>query len=331
MDHEETGYSNDDNGRREPSAIEIDPTQDKRWDELEAVGKAVVYENRNWKNRTYVLLCNEQEARPFFPDAKEGTRFELKRCGGLVSGANVHVQGWTTQRLWVKTDANASVAFPVLAHEAFHAASFALRERQIPLDMRGIGASQCLSYYVDDFLQETLPPLEKLLGVSGADLPRKGTRRDRLVRRAAKDRVLAKMSELGISFLHEDKTWKACITTVMGNVEDIKDSLSLALRANLDEMSETSGFAMVSTVSSQALVWADPSQGARKAFASLAQGAVSAAGCILANCGVDVDVSRTGASECVAYFIEHFLENIQPWFLARFAGTLKVPGPGAAE
>lgn len=330
MEYEEPEFLCDDTEFRKPSEVEIDPTKDKRWDELAAVGKALVYENRNWKNRTYVLFCNEQEARPFFPEAIEGTRFELKRCGGLVSGAGVRVRGWTTQRLWVKTDANAGVAFPVLAHEAFHAASFALRERQVPLDMRGIGASQCLSFYVDDFLQETLPHLEKLLGVSGADLPRKGTRRDRLVRRAAKDRVFDKMSELGLSFLHEDKTWKARITTVLGNAEDIKDSLGLALRDNLDEMSETSGFAMVSMVSSQALVWADPSQGARKAFASLAQGAVNAAGCILANCGVDVDVSRIGASECVAYFIEHFLENIRPWFLSRFAGTLKIPGPAAA-
>ena len=326
MDHEETGYSNDDNGRHKPSAVEIDPTQDKHWNELAAVGKALVYENRNWKNRTYVLLCNEQEARPFFPDSKEGSRFELKRCGGLVASVDVRVQGWTTQRMWIKTDAGRGLPFPVLAHEAFHAASFALRNQQIPLDMRGIGASQCLGFFVDDILSQTLPHLEKLLGVSGADLPRKGTRRDRLVRRAAKDRVLDKMSELGISFLHEDKTWKACITTVLGNAEDIKDSLGLALRANLDEMGETSGFAMVSTVSSQALVWADPSQGARRAFTSLAQGAISAAGTILANCGVDVDVSRTGASECVAYFIEHFLENIKPWFLSRFAETLKLPG-----
>ena len=302
----------------------------ERWDELVKADRALDYTNRNWRNRIRILYCSKEEAKPFFPDAKEGSRFDLRRCGGLTSARPTARLGRAEQTFWVDDSASAGHAFAACVHEAFHAAAFALTTRSVPLDLREPGACECLGFFVEDILREALPILERRLGVQGAESPRKSTRRDGLALRARKDSVLAKLKKLGIAFTHHDTTWRALVPTVLCNAEDAKPVFERMMDDEVNTMDEDTGGVWFCSNESTALVWADTSSGAREAFVSLAHGAIHAAGGILANCGVDVNVAKVGSSECVAYFIQNYLDGIRPWFLKRFAATLKFPGPAAA-
>ena len=221
-------------------------------------------------------------------------------------------------------------SFEVLVHEAIHAASFALAARGVPLDLQRDGACECLGFFVEDLLAETLPFFEKKLGVLGADLPRKGTRKDRLAIRGGKGSTLRAMKKLGVAYEHADRTWRAWVTAVVCNADDADPMFNYVAEPGFARMDEDTGRVWFAWTSSHVLVWADGSRGARAAYASLAHGAVIAAGRVLAGCGVDVDLAKTGSSECVAYFVQNFFESIRPWFLSRFAGTLELSAPEPA-
>ena len=148
------------------------PFRPDAWNELEKAGKAFVYENRNWKNRIRVLFCTEAEAAPFFRCPADEPRFELSRLGGLVEASRRRRHGRNTQHLWVRETDNAGKALKVLVHEAIHAAAFALAARSIPLDLRDPASGDCLGFFVDDILTQSLPFFERKLGIQGADLPR---------------------------------------------------------------------------------------------------------------------------------------------------------------
>ena len=308
---------------------EVLPFRADAWNELEKAGKAFDYENRNWKNRTRILFCTESEAAPFFRTPADESRFELARLGGLVSALPTQRRGKTLQHLWVRETNEAGTALKVLVHEAIHAASFALAARRIPLDLRNGAAGDCVGFFVEDILTQALPFFEMKLGIEGADLPRRGTRKDRLAVRGGKGATLKTMKKLGVAFEHEDTTWRAWVMAAVCNADDAPPLFANIVESDARHMDEDTGRVWFAETSSQTLVWADGSRGARAAYASLVHGAIHAAGRILANCGVDVDLAKTGSSECVAYFVERFFENIWPWFLSRFAATLRMPGPAA--
>ena len=298
---------------------------DALWTGLVQSGKALDYTNRNWKNRIRILYCSREEAKPFFPDAKEGSRFDLRRCAGLTSARTTAKLGRAEQTFWVDDSASAGNAFAACAHEAFHAAAFALATRSIPLDLREPGARECLGFFVEDILREALPVLERRIGVQGSEVPRKTTRRDGLALRAKKGAVLAKLEELGLAFTHHDTTWRAFVPTVLCNAKDSASVFERMLDEEIGTMEEDDGGVWLCSNESSALVWADTSTGARNAFIALSHGAIHAAATVLANCGVDVNVAKVGASECVAYFIQNYLDGIRPWFLKRFAAELVFP------
>ena len=304
---------------------------DDNWNALVAAGKAMLYRNGNWKDDIYVVLCDPDEFRPLLPEHLEGTRFDPNRAGGLTFGLPGRKHGRTRQLLWVCKAKDAMCALEVLVHEAIHAASFALAARGIPLDLRDDAAGDCLAFFVEDLLVETLPFFERKLGIQGADLPRRGTRKDRLAIRGGKGSTLKAMKKLGVAFEHEDRTWRSWVTAVVCNADDADPMFNFIVEPAAAGLGGDTGRVWYATTFSEALVWADGSQGARAAYASLAHGAIHAAGSILANCGADVDVAKPGSSESVAYFVQNFFESIRPWFLSRFAATLRVPGPAAAE
>lgn len=301
-----------------------------RWLALEKAGKATLYRNGNWKDDVLVMLCKPDEVRPFLPADTAGTRFDPDRAAGLAHGFPGRIHGRTWQLLWIRETRDAWRALAALVHEAIHVAGFALAAREVPLDLRFDGANECLGFFVEDLLAETLPFFERRLGIRGADLPRRGTRRDRRARCGGKRMLLEAMKKFGVSFEHEDTTWRATVTAAVCNADDAGDLFDGVLETESGPLSESSDCVWFATNASHALVWADGSQGARTAFASLANGAVRAAGIILAGCGVDVNVAKTGSSECIAYFVEHFFNNIRPWFLSRFAGTLELSAPEPA-
>lgn len=296
-----------------------------RWNELLKTDRAFLYRNGNWRDNVYVILCNPDDFRPFLPKHLEGTRFDPDRASGLTCSLPGLKHGRTRQLLWVCETPNAMRAFEVLVHEAIHVASFALAARGIPLDLRCDGACECLGFFVEDLLAETMPFFEKKFGIQGADLPRKGTRKDRLAIRGGKGSTLRAMKKLGVAHEHADKTWRAWVTAVVCNAEDADPMFNYVAEPGFPRMDEDTGRVWFASSSSHVLVWADGSRGARAAYASLAHGAVIAAGKILAGCGVDVDLAKTGSSECVAYFVQNFFESIRPWFLSRFARTLEFP------
>lgn len=300
---------------------------DDNWNALVAAGKAMLYRNGNWKDDVFVMLCRPDEVRPYLPADIAGTRLDPDRAGGLAHGLRERNRGRTRQLLWVRETEDAWRALQVLVHEAIHVASFALSARGIPIDLRSDAASDGLAFFVENILAETLPFFEKRLGIQGADLPRKGTRKDGLAIRGGKGSTLRTMKKLGVAFEHEDKTWRAWVMAVVCNADDAKPMFNFVTESDSEFMNEDTNRVWFASEASHAIVWADGSQGARAAFASLAHGAVNAAGMILDGCGVDVDLSKHGSSECVAYFVERFFENIRPWFLSRFAATLKIPGP----
>ena len=302
----------------------------EHWTELLKNGRAVLYRNGNWKDDVYVVFSSPGEFRPFLPEVVDGSRFDPERAGGLACGVPGLKRGRCRQLLWVRETTDAMRALEVLVHEAIHAASFALAARGIPLDLRDDAAGDCLAFFVEDLLAETLPFFERKLGIQGADLPRKGTRKDKLAIRGGKGSTLKAMKKLGVAVEHEDRTWRSWITAVVCNADDADPMFNFIVEPDAAGMDEDTGRVWYGSSSSHALVWADGSRGARAAYASLAHGAIHAAGSILANCGADVDVAKTGSSESVAYFVQYFFENIRPWFLSRFAATLRVPGPAAA-
>jgi hypothetical protein len=325
MDKNENGAVDFDNTRKEPFAgFPLD-----RWNQLLKDGRAMLYRNGNWKDDVYVMFCKPDEFRSFLPESTVGTRFDPDRAGGLACGVPGLKRGRRRQLLWVRETTDAMHALEVLVHESIHAASFALAARGIPLDLRDDAAGNCLAFFVEDLLGETLPFFEKKLGIEGADLPRKGTRKDKLAIRGGKGSTLKAMKKLGVAFEHEDKTWRSWVTAVVCNADDADPLFNYIVEPDAPSMDEDTGRVWYGSSSSHALVWADGSRGARAAYASLVHGTIHVAGDILANCGVDVNVAKTGSSECVAYFVQHFFENIRPWFLSRFAKTLKIPGPAA--
>ena len=311
--------------RKNTNTDKLDDVPADAWNAMERDGKAMLYRNRNWKDDVYVLCCCPDDIRQFLPEDISGTRFDPERIGGLACELSGFKRGRSRQVLWVRETPNAWVALRTLVHEAIHVACFALTDRNIPLDLRKSGAGDCLGFFIEDLLTETLPFFEKKFGILGADLPRQRTRKDRLAARGGKGAPLPAMKKLGVAFEHVDKTWRASVAAAICNAKDAPSIFNLVTESSSKYADEDADRVWFSSTESSALVWADGSQGARAAFASLAHGAIHAAGRILANCGADVDLSKTGASECVTYFVEHFFESIQSWFLSRFEGSLAFP------
>ena len=311
--------------RKNTNTDKLDDISADAWNAMEMDGKAMLYRNRNWKDDVYVLCCCPDDIRQFLPEDISGTRFDPERNGGLACMLSGFKRGRSRQVLWVRETANIWVALRTLVHEAIHVASFALNDRHIPLDLRKRGAGDCLGFFVEDLLTETLPFFEKKFGILGAALSRQRTREDRLAARGGKGAPLPAMKKLGVAFEHEDKTWRASVVAAICNAEDAPSIFNLVTESGLKDADEDADRVWFSSTEASAFVWADGSQGARAAFASLAHSAIHAAGRILANCGADVDLSKTGSSECVTYFVEHFFENIHSWFLSRFEGSLVFP------
>lgn len=293
------------------------------WNELVAAKKAFDYTNRNWKDRIHVLFCSPDKARPFFP---EEPRFDPRHCNGLTSETATKCHGHAEQTIWINDALPFWRSFSVCAHEAFHAAVFALSSRGIPLDLREMGSCQCLAFFVEDILRSVVPALERRYGIVGAGKPLDEACHDNWVHRIRKNRVLEKMERIGLAFTHEDTTWRVDVPTVLCGAARAKPLFKRIADNGVETMEENAGLVWSCTNDNCALVWADSSFGARNAFSLIVHGAISAAGFLLSSCGVDVNVANTNSSECVANFIERYLNNICPWFLERFAVNLEVAG-----
>ena len=296
------------------------------WNALVERGKAMLYRNGNWKDDIYVVYSKPEEFQPFLSEHEGTDGIDISRSSGIACCIPNLDRGRASQLLWVRETGNAMSSIEVLVHEAIHAAADALAVRNIPLDIRHDGLSNCLAFFVEDFLTETLPFFEKRIGIRGADRPVKQRRKSHSENIDGHESTLNALKRKGLAFEHVDKTWRAHVTAVVCDADDANRVFRRMMEPGEASMGQDTGNVWFASKSSHVLMWADGSQGARVAFASLAHGAIHAAGNILADRGVDVDLSKSGSSECVAYLVQRFFENIRPWFLSRFAGTLRFSG-----
>lgn len=130
----------------------------------------------------------------------------------------------------------------------------------------------------------------------------------------AKSVLLKKMKDDGKAFVYHNRNWKVYVTIVLSSPDEVAECVkeitgSDASPYGLSGFSITS--ALKSAASRQYLMWVDNRNGLGS-IASLAHESVHIAGLILSDCGVDVDLRTTSASECLAYLVEDLMRFALP-------------------